>query len=40
MAADGIIADDGAINCIIEVEMDVGQVKKLGVAFVDLDLSG
>lgn len=40
MAADGIIADDGAVDCVIEVEMDVGQVKQLGVSLVDLDLSG
>ena len=40
VAADGIIADDGAVDCVIEIEMDVGQVKQLGVVLVDLDLSG
>lgn len=40
MAADGIIADDGAVDCVIEIEMDVGQVKQLCVSLVDLDLSG
>lgn len=40
VAADGIVADDGAVDCVIEIEMDVGQVKQLSVSLVDLDLSG
>ena len=40
VAADGIIADDGTVDCVIEIEMDIGQVKQLCVSLVDLDLSG
>lgn len=40
MAADGIITDDGTVDSVIEIEMDVGQVKQLCVSLVDLDLSG
>lgn len=38
MTANGIVADDGAIHRIVEVQMHISKMHQLGRAFVDTDI--